>query len=140
MNTPPNLNKPAMQTIAYIDTALYSCVVENIRSARVVLLENQKEHIIKRRGQAFYDTYSCYFREIAEHPNYIFADKTHSHTAIACKTIAVGGKSVNLVIRLAVENDSIELENSIITAIIESNKRFQQRLRNNKPLYKRECL
>lgn len=117
-----NYHKPDMQTIAYIDAELYSCVAENIRSGRVILLENQKEHIIKRRGQKFYDTYSCYFQQIAEQPDYIFADKTHPNTAIACKTIEISGKSVNLVIRLAVESDAAGLENSIITAVIENNK------------------
>ena len=140
MNELLESNKPDMQTIAHIDTELYACVVKNIRSDRVVLLENQKEHIIKRRGQNFFNKYSCYFQEIAEQPDYIFADKAHPHTAIACKTIETSGKSVNLVIRLAVETDADGLENSIITAIIENNKRFQQRLRNNKLLYKRECL
>lgn len=48
MNELLESNKPDMQTIAHIDTELYACVVKNIRSDRVVLLENQKEHIIKR--------------------------------------------------------------------------------------------
>lgn len=78
MNELLESNKPDMQTIAHIDTELYACVVKNIRSDRVVLLENQKEHIIKRRGQNFFNKYSCYFQEIAEQPDYYSQTKpTH---------------------------------------------------------------
>jgi len=36
------------------------------------------------------------------------------------------------------EVEDPSLENSIITAILESDKRYAQRLRNNIPLYKKE--
>ena len=48
------------------------------------------------------------------------------------------GKYVNVVLRLAVSKDSPEYKNSIITAVGENEKRFAQRLRNKKPLYKKE--
>ena len=127
-----------MQKIADIDISKYSAVSPNIRSSTLILTDNQIEHIIKRRGQAFYDTYSGYFREIAEDPDYIFPDDKHSNTAVACKTLTVDGKNIHLVIRLAVEADDPEMENSIITALYENNKRYAQRLRNNIPLYKKE--
>ncbi len=126
-----------MQKIADIDITKYSAVAPNIRSSTVVLTDNQIEHIIKRRGQEFYDAYSCYFRDIAEDPDYIFQDGKHINTAIACKTFEVDGTNVHLVIRLAVESDDEWLENSVITALKENDKRFAQRLRNNIPLYKK---
>lgn len=127
-----------MEQIAWIDRKKYSVICSCIRSSAVVLTENQREHIIKRRGKEFFDRYSPFFREIAEDPDYIFEDKGHEHTAIASKTIVADGKHINLVIRLALEGDETELENSIITAILESNKRYRQRLRNNIALYKKE--
>ena len=127
-----------MQKIANIDTEKYSVISPNIRSSTVVLTENQTEHIIKRRGQDFYDQYNGYFQEIAEDPDYIFADPNHPNTAIACKTLHIDGANVHLIIRLAVEGDDPELENSIITALKENPKRYAQRLRNKIPLYKRE--
>lgn len=126
-----------MQKIADIDITKYSAVAPNIRSSTVVLTDNQIEHIIKRRGQEFYDSYSCYFQEIAEDPDFIFRDSKHPNTAIACKTLEIDGTNVHLVIRLAVESDAVELENSVITALKENDKRFAQRLRNNIPLYKK---
>ena len=128
-----------VQTVGKIDISKYSLAASQpIRTETVVLTENQKEHIIKRRGQKFFDTYSAYFQEIAEDPDYIFKDNSHENTAIACKTITDGGKNIHLVIRLAVVEDDPGKENSIITAIIEGDKRYKQRLRNNIPLYKKE--
>ena len=127
-----------MRLIANIDKEIYSCITKDIRSDKVILTNTQKDHIIERRGQDFFDRFSPYFSQIAEDPDYIFRDKKHDNTAIACKTLEDNGKNVHLVIRLAVEGDDAGRENSIITALIESDKRYQQRLRNNSPLYKRE--
>ncbi|MDO5546475.1 MAG: PBECR2 nuclease fold domain-containing protein [Eubacteriales bacterium] len=127
-----------MLKVADIDISMYACVSPCIRSSTVILTENQIEHIIKRRGQDFFEKYSPFFREIAEDPDYIFPDKKHPDTAIACKTLNFDGTNVHLVIRLAVEGDDPALENSIITALVESDRRYAQRLRNNVPLYKRE--
>lgn len=127
-----------MEFVATINIHMYSCVSERIRSNEVYLTENQKEHIINRRGRDFYEQYSPYFREVIEKPDYIFKDKAHENTAIASKTILVNGKHLNLVVRLAVEDDREGLENSVITAIVENDRRYSQRLRNNIPLYKSE--
>lgn len=127
-----------MIKIAEIDTEKYSVITKNIRSGTVVLTDNQVEHIIKQRGQDFYDKYSPYFKEIAEDPDYIFSDPNHPNTAIACKTLCIDGANVHLVIRLAVEGEDAELENSIITALYENSKRYAQRIRNKIPLYKKE--
>ena len=127
-----------MEQIAYIDTQKYAGVSGKIRTGTVVLTDHQKQHIIRRRGQDFFDKYGGFFREVAEDPDYVFKDKAHDNTAIASKTISLDGGHVNLVIRLAVEGDEKGLENSIITAIAENDKRYRQRLRNNVPLYRRE--
>ena len=127
-----------MQTIGKIDKKKYIGISKHIRSGIVVLTDNQREHIIKRRGKPFFDLYSPFFGEIAEDPDFVFEDKAHDNTAIASKTISLDGKNIHLVIRLAVEGEEEGLENSIITVIMENDRRYQQRLRNNTPLYKRE--
>ncbi len=128
-----------VQTIGKIDITKYMGVANGeIRSETLVLTDNQKEHIIKRRGQEFFDKYGEYFQEIAKDPDYIFRDRAIENTAIASKTILDGEANVNLVIRLALVSDEAGLENSIITAIAEGDKRYRQRLRNNLPLYKKE--
>ena len=126
-----------MQIIARIQKELYAVIAPGIRSDTVILAENQREHIIKRRGQQFYDRYSMFFQEIAENPDYIFRDDRHPNTAVACKTLNIDGAHVHLVIRLAVAEEDEGYENSVITALIENDKRYAQRLRNKIPLYKR---
>ena len=76
------------------------------------------------------------FKEIVEEPNYIFRD--NENTALVCKRIEENGKVVNLVVRLILLSDNPEYKNSIITAIGENESRFQRRLRNHIPLYKRD--
>lgn len=128
-----------VQAIGKIDISKYKGTTSGeIRSETLVLTDNQREHIIKRRGQEFFEKYSKHFQEIAEEPDYIFKDKKIENTAIASKTILDGDANINLVIRLALASDEAGLENSIITAIVEGNKRYRQRLRNNFPLYKKE--
>lgn len=128
-----------MQFITQIDIEKYKdVVIGEIRSDVLVLTDNQCEHIIKRRGESFYAKYHKYFHVIAEDPDFIFADSSHENTAIACKSFEEGSKSINLVIKLAIVGDDIELENSIITAVVENEKRYRQRLRNKIPLYKKE--
>lgn len=129
----------ALEHIGRIDVKKYAAVAGSIRSGTVVLTSKQREHIIERRGREFYDRFSPYFAKIIEDPDYIFKDKAHENTAIASKTIQdEDGINVNIVLRLAVETDESGLENSIITAIAENEKRYRQRIRNNKALYKKE--
>lgn len=126
-----------MLDIGHIDTSIYGQIVSRIRSSRLVLTEKSKHHIIERRGESFFNLYSPYFKLVAEEPDYLFKDKNHSNSVLACKTIHENGKHIHLVIRLAVEGDEEGYENSIITAIIENDRRYQQRLRNNIPVYKK---
>lgn len=125
----------AVKVIGTLDKDKFRNIAENIRGTEVVLTEKQIAHIIERRGEKFYQEYSNFFPDIIADPDYVFADTAHENTALACKRVTAKGKSVNLVIRLAVESDKAERKHSVITAIIENDKRFAQRLRNNIPAY-----
>lgn len=125
-----------MHSVGRIDKNLYKCITEDIRTDEVIITDERIEHIIKRRGQDFYDTYGKEFVNIIQTPDYIFLDK--ENTALVCKEFAKDGKYINVVLKIAVSTDNPEYKNSILTAVCESNKRFQQRLRNNMPLYKKE--
>lgn len=125
----------AVKVIGTLDKDKFRSITENIRGTEVVLTEKQIAHIIERRGEKFYQEYSNFFSDIIADPDYVFVDTAHENTALACKRVTAKGKSVNLVIRLAVESDKTERKHSIITAIIENDKRFAQRLRNNIPAY-----
>ena len=125
-----------MHIVGKIDKKIYSCITEDIVTDEVIITDERIAHIKERRGQQFYDRYGKYLSDIIEGPDYIFADR--ENTALVCKRFVNDGKYVNVVLRLAVSKDSPEYKNSIITAVGENEKRFAQRLRNKKPLYKKE--
>ena len=133
-------NKSGVTDVHYIgkiDRKIYQSISENrILSDDVIITDNRIQHIIERRGQAFYEKYKTKFSDIISDPDYIFADKM-INTAIVSKTFKEDGISVNVVLRVIVEGENPDYKNSIITAIKENDKRFEQRLRNNKFLYKR---
>ena len=124
--------------IGKIDIEKYEAVATKpIITDEVILTDNQAVHIIKQRGQEFYDKYNSRFGEVVTNPDYVMKDKdeTRVNTAIAAKAFYEDGKVVNVVVSLAVEGDNPTHKNSIITAIGQSEKRFKQTLRNNPPIY-----
>ena len=137
INAKENIEVNSVQYIGKINRYIYQQAATNkIITDEVIITNNQIQHIVDRRGQEFYDEFKEYFSDIISNPDYIFKDKT-DNTAIASKTFAHKNTSVNLVVRLIVEGENPDYKNSIITAIKENDKRFKQRLRNNKPIYKR---
>ena len=132
-----NESETAMQNICKIDLSMFEGITDKeILTDDVVLTTNREKHIIERRGQEFYDKYRPHFAEILTSPDYIFPDKKPD-TALVSKTYSEDNKTVNVVLRLAVEGDDPSYKNSIISAIGEGNDRFEQRLNNNTPIYKR---
>jgi len=126
-----------LHSVGRIDIEKYKNICgKRIITDEVIITENRIDHIVSRRGQAFYDKYSQYFKAIIEDPDYIFKDNKEN-TALVSKMIVDNGESINLVLKLVVEGDDITYKNSIITAIKENKKRFAQRLRNHKPVYNR---
>ena len=69
------------------------------------------------------------FQSVIQDPDYIFRDK-NPNTAIASKYFPEIHKHINLAIRLVVEGDPPDYKNSVITAVGEGERRFEQRLRN----------
>lgn len=127
----------ALENVGKINISIYQPVTENkILTDKVVLTNNRKEHIIERRGQAFFDKYSPMFADIVADPDYTFKDK-NKNTALAAKFVLDGKHSLYICLRLAVEGENPEYNNSIITAVFENGKSFSQRIKNNPPVYKR---
>ena len=122
--------------IGKINRNLFTVISDKIITDEVIITDERIKHIIDRRGQAFFDKYCSYFSEIISKPDYIFKDE-RKHTALVCKSVIDKGATINLVIWLAVEGDNYEFKNSIITAIKENNRRFNQRIRNGDLIYKR---
>ena len=127
-----------MRVVGRIDIERYSaCTNKRIITDEVVLTQNRVQHIIERRGIDFYEKYVNRFSEIICDPDYLFKD-ARDNTALASKMFYENGEAVNIVLRLAVEGDNPEYKNSIISAVKEGESRFNQRLRNNTPVYVRK--
>lgn len=124
-----------MCIIGKINRSIYKCITKDIATDEVILTNERKAHIIQRRGKDFFGKYSLHFNDIITNPDYIF--KNQENTVLVCKKILSDGKYINIVLRLVIPADNPKYKNSIITAVGENEKRFQQRLRNNVPLYKR---
>ena len=122
--------------IGKINRDIYQCVDVDLVTDEVIITNKQIQHIMDRRGKEFYDCYGNKFLQILKDPDYIFKDR--EHTALVCKAFMKKSKYINLVLRLVVSSDDPQYKNSIITAIGESKKRFEQRLRNHDVLYKKE--
>lgn len=135
-NIKPKQEVQDVHYVGKIDREIYKCVAKDIQTDEVIITDKQIQHIIERRGQAFYDKYSGDFSEIISDPDYIFKDDM-DNTAIACRHYDVDGISVNVILRLIVKSENTNYKNSIITVIGENDKRFKQRLRNSKAIYKK---
>ena len=122
--------------VGKINREIYKCITDDIVTDEVIITDERIQHTIDRRGKEFYEKYGDKFISIIQEPDFIFKDK--ENTALVCKEFEINNKYVNLVLRLVVSTDNPEYKNSIITAVGESMKRFEQRLRNNEPLYKKE--
>lgn len=125
-----------MHFITRIDIEKYSKISNRILTDEVIITEERLKHIALRRGEEFLSKYWDYFAVILTDPDYIFPDE-RPNTAIVCKIVGEGSDAVNLILRLTVEGEDPNFKNSILTAIKESDRRFEQRLRNNIPIYKK---
>ena len=129
-----------MQYIGKIKVELFEKISNKIITDVVVLTEKQREHI-KERHPDILEKYEKYFSEIIENPDYILKDNSRENTALILKTIIVNDEkigNVNLVLRLAIENDNEHDKNSIITCIPIGKNRLKSYINNGKILYKSE--
>lgn len=134
-NITDGLAEKEVHFIGKIDVEKYQLITRSkILTDQVVLTSNREEHIIERRGKEFYEKYVPFFADIISDPDYIFKDQ-HENTVLVSKKFKISGEWVNIVLRLVVEGENPDYKNSIITAVLEGEKRFSQRLRNNIPIF-----
>lgn len=128
-----------LQYIGKIDREKFKDISEKIITDEVILTEKQREHI-KARHPEILKEYERYFSQIIEYPDYILKDNIRANTALILKTLKLGenGKSVNLVLRLAVEGEDENNKNSIITCIPIGKNRLKSYKNNGKIIYKYE--
>ena len=129
-----------MQYIGKINIKLFEKISNKIITDVVILTEKQREHIRERHPEIL-EKYEKYFSDIIEYPDYILKDKARENTALILKTIVINDEkigSVNLVLKLAIDNNDEHDKNSIITCIPIGKNRLKSYINNGEILYKSE--
>ena len=124
-----------MQFVCKLDKNLYSVVTADIASDEVIITDKQIEHIKERHPNDF-ETFSSFFKEIINDPDYIIEGNTE-HTLLLLKEILQKDRPVKLILRLKTFNDPDEYQNSIITFTRTDKKEWARLLKKKKVLYKK---
>ncbi|MBO6233247.1 MAG: hypothetical protein J6N78_04230 [Clostridia bacterium] len=132
-----------MQFIGKINTKMFELISNDIITDEVILTDKQRMHINERHPEILIK-YEGFFKTIIENPDFIIKDNTRENTALLFKTINNNSENkkisenVNVVLKLAVENNSIYNKNSIITCIPIGKNRLRSYINNGKIIYKNE--
>jgi len=132
-----------MQYIGKINIKMFDLISKNIITDEVVLTDKQKIHI-NERHPGILEKYEIFFKEIVEKPDFIIKDNTRKNTALLFKTIdrvnenRSAVENISIVLKLAVEENSIYNKNSIITCIPVGKNRLKSYKNNGKIIYKSE--
>ncbi len=132
-----------MQFIGKINTKMFELISKDIITDEVILTDKQRIHINERHPEIL-TRYEKYFKIIVENPDFIIKDNTRENTALLFKNINSNtednkiSENVNIVLKLAVENNSTYNKNSIITCIPIGKNRLKSYINNGKIIYKNE--
>lgn len=121
--------------IGKIDKNKFKEISSNIITEDVILTQERYIHIITRHKE----DYELYFNnviEIISNPDYILKDSKNEDTAMVIKHIQ--NTNINVIIRLAIENDDIHCKNSIMTFYRIRDKNLLKLMKKNKSIYKKE--
>lgn len=125
----------ALQFVCKLDKNLYSVVTADIASDEVIITEERIEHIKKRHPTDF-ETFSSFFEEIINDPDYILEGNVE-RTFLLLKEILQEGRPVKLILRLKTFDDPVEYQNSIITFTRTDKKEWARLLKKKKVFYKK---
>lgn len=126
-----------IQYIGKIDREKFKEISSKIITDEVILTDKQRQHIIARHPE-IYEIVKHKFNKIIEGPDYILKDSLRENTAMIIKITEEKNKIINLILRLAVEEDDARNKNSIITCIPIGESRLKSYINNGKIIYKNE--
>ena len=124
--------------ICNLDPNIYKVITTSIVTTQVIITDRQLEHI-RERHPDISESVIAQLEKIISSPDYIIETDMPS-TANILKHLEINGKGYQLILRIKTDSDPVEFQNSIITLMSVSEKRYRQYLRNRKILYKRESL
>lgn len=121
--------------IGKIDKSKIGKYSEKIITDEVILTNERLQHILDNHKEDF-ELYFNNAKEIIEQPDYILEDIKNINTMMFIKHIQ--DTNINIIIRLAVENDDKHPKNSIMTFYRLRNSNLRKMINKNKTIYKNE--
>lgn len=102
---------------------------------RVVLTEERIEHIREGHAEDF-DAFSSYIPATIRNPAYVLCDAKNENTAMFIGRVEQ--TNINVIIKLAFEDASSDLESSVITMYRLGEKTLRRLIKKNSVVYRRE--
>jgi len=124
-----------VHVVGRIDREIFQAAGFALLAEEVVLTEPQLQHI-EENHPGDYELYKGYLPLILEKPDLI-VEANKPDTAVLLKHIVQDDERFQLILRLKIETDPEEYDNSIITFWKIEAKRYWRYLRTKKVLYKR---
>ena len=124
-----------MQTVGRIDRDKYRCITDNITTDEVIITEERIQHI-RDRHPGDYERFLGYMSEIVADPDYII-EANKANTAVILKEIEENGEKFKLILRLKVEHDPADYQNSVISFWHIGETTWRKTIKNKKVLYRK---
>jgi MinD-like ATPase involved in chromosome partitioning or flagellar assembly len=115
---------------------IYKCITSHIDTDRVIITDNQLDHIAEHHPDA-YDETLIELKSTLSNPDYIFKDTKHNDTGLVVKAIKNGDTYLYIVLKVCTNSNGGKLANSVISGWKISESRLNNYLRNKKLLYKK---
>lgn len=122
--------------VGKINMKIFKNISYNLITDEVILTNERYLHIIEGHKEDFM-IYSNMLSQIIIEPNYILEDYKNQNTVMVIKKVE-NNNNINVIIRLAIEEDLIHNKNSIMTMYRIREKNLKKLMEKNKVIYKKE--
>lgn len=122
--------------VGKINMKIFKNISYNLITDEVILTNERYLHIIEGHKEDFM-IYSNMLSQIIIEPNYILEDYKNQYTVVVIKKVE-NNNNINVIIRLAIEEDLIHNKNSIMTMYRIREKNLKKLMEKNKVIYKKE--
>jgi hypothetical protein len=129
------MNNEIME-LGSLDINIYNCITPQIDTDRVIITNEQLEHIADHHPEA-YDEALIELKSTLTSPDYIFRDDKHKDTGLVVKAIRTGDIYLYIVLKVCTNSDGGKLANSVISGWKISESRLNNYLRHKILLYKK---
>lgn len=121
--------------IGKINLKIFKSISNNIITDEVILTNERYSHIMDGHKEDFL-IYSNILSQIIIEPDYVLEDYKNKDTAFVIKKTE--NSNINVIIRLAISENSVHNKNSIMTMYRIREKNLKKLMKKNKIIYKKE--